>query len=271
MAWNMWERITNNAMEMENKRQEIERLEREKLNAAQQFFAQGLSNTAQAYQSAQAQYNQMGQQATLSTSSTSLANSQATINPYNGYIFRYVTGTGSTLAIGPMQSSASPVTSDVIAKLKQVEPRKVVDRVPDMVAPITAWRAWRIIATGNTYNLRAVGQDDIWIPKQRMEARCLAGQGNHADSSVPKFNCTCGFWAFKTVDMLPGVLMDYKSTLVLGSVALWGRVIETSHGYRAQYACPTELWLLDDSLEELGRTYGVPVRTLTAEGAKSAK
>jgi hypothetical protein len=47
-------------------------------------------------------------------------------------------------------------------------------------------------------------------------------------------------------------------------VSLWGRVVETENGYRAEHAYPSELWLLDDSLEELGMVYDVPVRTAGA-------
>ena len=48
---------------------------------------------------------------------------------------------------------------------------------------------------------------------------------------------------------------------MIGSVDPWGRVIETENGFRAQYAYPKELWLLEDGLEELGWIYGVKIRT----------
>ncbi len=63
-----------------------------------------------------------------------------------------------------------------------------------------------------------------------------------------------------TLDELLGALSGYTVT-VFGQVSLWGRIIETTKGFRAQYAYPKELWLLDNSLEELGFIYGVPVRT----------
>lgn len=70
-------------------------------------------------------------------------------------------------------------------------------------------------------------------------------------------------WAFKELDSLVAALgSKYEDIKVLGQVSLWGRVIETENGYRAQYAYPAELWLFDDSLEELGLVYDVPVRTI---------
>jgi hypothetical protein len=49
---------------------------------------------------------------------------------------------------------------------------------------------------------------------------------------------------------------------VVGTVEIWGRVIECRNGFRSEYAYPKELWLLRDGLEHLSWTYGVPVRKL---------
>lgn len=84
------------------------------------------------------------------------------------------------------------------------------------------------------------------------------GMENHL---APAWHCNCGVWAFKDVDRLVAAIgSGYNNIKVIGSVSLWGRVIETENGYRAQYAYPSELWLLDGSLEELALIYGVPVR-----------
>ena len=50
--------------------------------------------------------------------------------------------------------------------------------------------------------------------------------------------------------------------LVVGTVEIWGRVIECENGFRSEFAYPKELWLLseDDDLSKLSWTYGVPVR-----------
>jgi len=55
---------------------------------------------------------------------------------------------------------------------------------------------------------------------------------------------------------------DYHDIGVVGTVSLWGKVIETEHGFRAQYAYPKELWL-DEGMLELGWIYKIPIRATT--------
>jgi len=142
--------------------------------------------------------------------------------------------------------------------------------VPDSITMLTGYRAWRVNHKENgEWRLKAVGQDTTWEPKKKMEAVCATSRGNGSQPGgqrhpVPQRDCTCGFWAFKSIDMLPAALhgQGHRNEIrVIGSVDLWGRVIETEHGFRAQYAYPKELWLLEDHLEELGWIYGVKIRT----------
>lgn len=144
--------------------------------------------------------------------------------------------------------------------LKAAEPYRPSPRVPDMVEVITGWRGWALSSTGR---LEALGKDTVWPAKRALEAECT--KKPHLPYTEPHFapgwKCTCGVWAFKDLDRLVAAVgSSYGTIRVLGTVSLWGRVIETENGYRAQYAYPSELWLLDDSLEDLGRVYEVPVR-----------
>lgn len=121
--------------------------------------------------------------------------------------------------------------------------------------------------------LRAISSNNaVWPTGSPLAARCI-GQSVHV--SPPAQGCQCGAWAFKR-----GILFTidgYRSqgeTLVMGHVALWGRVIEHEQGYRAQYAYPIALWpyqptllppgfprpkAASDQLAQLGEAYGVPV------------
>jgi len=169
----------------------------------------------------------------------------------------------------------SPVQASVIEQFKKVEPYRALQRVPDSIDMIVGWRTWRTTRRGGQWWLQALGQSTAWEPKKKVEAACImsgrptvSGTGDHP---APQKDCTCGFWAFKNVDMLPGAVAGQcndSQITVMGSVDLWGRVVETENGFRAQYAYPKELWLLEDHLEELSWTYGVPVRRLTAKDAK---
>jgi hypothetical protein len=147
------------------------------------------------------------------------------------------------------------IDPEKLARLKDAEPYKVAERVPDMFQVITAWRGWQATSKDGQWRLKAVGNSHIWEPRKQLSASC-----NSKSHPAPNFDCQCGVWAFKELDGLVSALQNYKDIRVLGNVSLWGRVIETENGYRAQYAYPAELWLLDDSLEELGRIYDVPVR-----------
>lgn len=149
---------------------------------------------------------------------------------------------------------APPYTAflDKIEKLKSVEPRKVLMAAPDYVQPIVAWRAWRV----SGMKLQSLGRDNIWEPKKAMSAE------NCRSHEAPLSNCGCGIWSFNTLEELVEAVQGYNSKPVVGTVSLWGRLIQCEHGWRAQYAYPQELWLLSKEHEQLGYLYGVPVRTL---------
>lgn len=139
--------------------------------------------------------------------------------------------------------------------LKNSEAYKPQVRVPDMVQVLTGWRGWKL----KDGLLSALGVEAVWPAREVLRATCRNGSAeNHL---APCWNCQCGIWAFKDLDRLVAAIGSaYTGIKVLGSVSLWGRVIEAENGYRAQYAYPSELWLLDESLEELGLIYDVPVR-----------
>lgn len=174
------------------------------------------------------------------------------------------TATSSWPAMPEPSPPKPPIDLAQLAQLAAVEPHKVYAAVPDRIEVITGWRAW----TAKDGKLAALGQKTIWKPKKQMEAKCKS-YGSKKEHDAPAFDCECGVWAFKSLEILTAALASYKDIRVVGNVALWGRVIETENGWRAQYAYPSELWLLDSSLERLGFAYGVPVRT--ANGSDEAQ
>lgn len=140
-----------------------------------------------------------------------------------------------------------------IDALKNVEARRPLARVPDRIEPIIAWRAWQ--PSGK--QLKAIGQGMAWPAKKPMKAKCVSRGGHKA----PEMQCECGIWAFRDLETLLPAADSYASQdLIVGSVYLWGRVIECENGYRAEFAYPKELWCLKPEHEELGLVYNVPVR-----------
>jgi hypothetical protein len=130
-----------------------------------------------------------------------------------------------------------------------------VSSAPDYVHTITAWRGWEV--KGGM--LEALGTSARWEPRRAPKANCHTGH----DHAAPALQCRCGYWSFKTRELLEEALESYAVSVdVIGQVEIWGRVIECENGWRSEYAYPKELWLLDEGLESLSWKYGVPVRRL---------
>ena len=105
--------------------------------------------------------------------------------------------------------------------------------------PIVAWRAWALTGRrdGSNLLLRPVAKRArVWRPQEVVEASCRISRWHDA----PDPACTCGLHGTHGIE----VLRKTKCPAVLGRVALWGRVIEHEHGFRARYAYPQRLRLI---------------------------
>jgi len=152
------------------------------------------------------------------------------------------------------KSKLTRLASAPVVKIANPAP-PVPSRSPDFVHTLTAWRGWEV----RTGELEALGYDSRWESRRAPKAQCRGGKGHDA----PYLDCHCGYWSFKTLDLLTQALENYASSVdVIGQVEIWGRVIECKNGWRSEFAYPKELWLLADGLDELSWKYGVPVRRL---------
>jgi hypothetical protein len=105
--------------------------------------------------------------------------------------------------------------------------------------PIVAWRAWALTGhrDGAELLLRPVAKRArTWRPREVVEASCRTSRWHAA----PDPSCTCGLHGTHGLE----VLRKTRCPAVLGRVALWGRVIEHEHGFRAQFAYPQRLRLI---------------------------
>jgi hypothetical protein len=129
-------------------------------------------------------------------------------------------------------------------------------KAPSMTAqalnePILAYRVWRV---GTDGLLVSCTYECTWTPRARMDAHCCI-RGTLHPQAAPVWDCSCGFYAFKT----PAALAASRYTelsgalTVSGRVALWGRVIDHELGYRARYAYPQVLYLRGDRSDEVVR------------------
>jgi len=141
--------------------------------------------------------------------------------------------------------------------------------------PIDGWRAWRLRrAELGAIRIAPTTPRPDWEPSVPIHATC---SGSHTREYMvynpelvkfhrsPEPGCTCGIHAMKDPRRLrrsrPG-----KTAGVIGTVAMWGRVIEHTKGWRAEFAYPARLrlicvWCLWD-----GALPGVPARVLDRGG-----
>ena len=135
--------------------------------------------------------------------------------------------------------------------------------------PVFAWRYWQLpVGAGE---LRSITFRRVaWPVGQAVRAFC--GGGHEA----PSEGCACGVYGTGDLETLRahGVCLR-DEPLVVGRVALWGRVVSDHDGFRGQYAYPSALSLvpetlrgerLEDVLRRLA-AYGVAVATLPVEQA----
>lgn len=112
-------------------------------------------------------------------------------------------------------------------------------KVPDLISPITAYRAWTLTDKG----IQSIAiQGVVWERNQPTEALCFRTVVplEHDDGSgSPKMNCQCGIYAAKNYKHLHEIgYIDLPQSSVYGEVQLWGKVLEHELGWRAQYAYP---------------------------------
>ena len=99
------------------------------------------------------------------------------------------------------------------------------------------WRVWCVQETGAGLRLASVIHEADWPRRTDLIAAC-----DLVEHIAPDVECTCGIHAADEPALLWTYLhgRDEPATVarVLGRVALWGRVVEHEHGWRAERAFP---------------------------------
>lgn len=148
--------------------------------------------------------------------------------------------------------------------------------VPDLIEPVLAWRYWRVVP-----ETRQLLSREIWPHYQALEARhqmhtlqawqqdydqarerMLACTGSPCPPHMPNVLPGCGIYGFKEGTRLFVELGHQEQTqsMVVGRVALWGRLIEHEDGWRGQYGYPHDfVYAWPTALgPQLAAAYGVP-------------
>lgn len=133
-------------------------------------------------------------------------------------------------------------------------PESAVEGIPDFVEPLVAWRAWRVWTPSSRDSnscpaLCSVIQDTPWTPRKRFSAEHSFDLGAKCRGFLAR-DCSCGIYAFKDpleafvyLIKLRDRLLSMAVEFALGTVSLWGKVVECELGYRAQYAYPQHVYL----------------------------
>jgi hypothetical protein len=155
--------------------------------------------------------------------------------------------------------------------------------VPDAIEPVVGWRYWRVDKKEKLLHSLSGAKGFMWQPNTRFEARCpvikptgidgryrfLSGyRGEMHDS--PGEMCRCGIYAARDLTHLRRQMLTGLALNVVGEVSLWGKLIPGSKGYRAQYAYPRRLFVIQRTADwdqseaaEALSVYGVPVETIS--------
>lgn len=105
--------------------------------------------------------------------------------------------------------------------------------------PLHAWRTWTLTGSRDGYEVQLrpiAGDGRPWPTGIPATATCTRRRSHRR----PELDCSCGLHAMHD----PDLLRRTRDPAVLGSVALWGRVIEHEHGFRAELGYPQRLRLV---------------------------
>jgi hypothetical protein len=114
--------------------------------------------------------------------------------------------------------------------------------------PIDGWRVWNLSEGAAGPRLLPAGSGvDSWEPRRATEARCgaprllTAGLGKH---TAPDIRCRCGIYASRSLDVFERPRPAWPPAPVVGTVSLWGTVVEHERGWRGRFAYPSRLRLV---------------------------
>ncbi|SRR6266498_2115198 len=118
---------------------------------------------------------------------------------------------------------------------------------------IRGWRVWRLgifepaTAVTSEVFLRSCVHDAYWPPREPLASRCV-------DHLRPDLACGCGIYAVATRDAAlewaGSASRSLSMPVVVGQVHLWGRTLKFTAGYRAEFAYPYSLEVLDEGLTD---------------------
>lgn len=128
---------------------------------------------------------------------------------------------------------------------------------PDYVEPIVAWRVWHVVERDGALRLRSPLYQTMWPPRRELVAGCRprtefalsllqAGRFGHVP---PGGECGCGIYGGLTPRQATRYLLRFFKPRgdvvhrVLGTVALWGTVVQCERGWRSSFGYPVHIYV----------------------------
>jgi hypothetical protein len=113
---------------------------------------------------------------------------------------------------------------------------------------------WNVVWADGELRLSSLLYRELWTPGSAHPARCrrtLAALpwGRLPLHDAPNVECRCGIYAVQTPSAALAYLTSEARTgerppqRVIGTVALWGRIVEADRGWRAEFAYPVTLFV----------------------------
>ena len=154
-------------------------------------------------------------------------------------------------------------------------------RAPDAIEPVVGWRAWIAQPSHadrpcDSWALHSVAYAMGWLAGEPLRAQCRLPRGACRD--IPGPRCHCGIYAVHDAVAAYNYIRNPRRVIsgtfsgvpiVLGEVALWGRVVVGQLGWRGEFGYPRRLFVLAGSgpddvavAKQLG-DYRVPVSVMS--------
>jgi hypothetical protein len=169
--------------------------------------------------------------------------------------------------------TVADVMRPAIVRWRSTEPAEegaALPAAPDYVEALDAWRLWEVEKVGAEPRLRSLYRICFWPIGVPLEARCEAHRFRlrRASHSAPAATCSCGIYGAPFELIRKKLAIDHGlppgCLFVIGTVSLWGDVVECERGWRAAFAYPSRLFVPCGSPGAAGQAvglgdYGVPV------------
>lgn len=128
---------------------------------------------------------------------------------------------------------------------------------PDYAEPIVGWRIWHVAERDGALRLLSPLYRTSWDPRGEFHAGCRRGLeaglslsgSKRRRHAAPHPSCGCGVYGSRTPAAAAAYLAKFFKSgddvlhRVIGTVSLWGTVVECERGWRASHAYPNRVYV----------------------------